>query len=59
MIEKSIHNKLGGKTNNTSDRIEMEIYSRIDSQADILRVESFVRIRKTMLATFVNKPVSM
>lgn len=59
VIEKSIHNKLGGKTNNTSDPIELEIYSRIDSQADILRVESFIRIRKTMLATFVNKPVSM
>ena len=59
VIEKSIHNKLGGKTNNTSDPIEREIYSRIDSQADILRVESFVRIRKAMPTTFVNKPVSM
>ena len=56
VIEMSIHNKLGGKT---SDPIEREIYSRIDSQADILRVESFVRIKKTMLATFVNKPVSL
>ena len=59
VIEMSIHNKLGGKTNNTSDPIEREIYSRIDSQADILRVESFVRMKKTMLATFVNKPVSL
>lgn len=59
VIEMSIHNKLGGKTNNTSDPIEKEIYSRIDSQADILRVESFVRMKKNMLATFVNKPVSL
>lgn len=59
VIEKSIHNKLGGKANKTSDPIEREIYSRIDSQADILRVESFVRMKKTMLATFVNKPVSL
>ena len=59
VIEMSIHNKLGGKTNNTSDPIEQEIYSRIDSQADILRVESFIRMKKTMLATFVNKPVSL
>lgn len=59
VIEKSIHNKLSGKANKTSDPIEQEIYSRIDSQADILRVESFVRMKKTMLATFVNKPVSL
>ena len=59
VIEKSIHNKLSGKLNNTSDPIEKEIYSRIDSQADMLRVESFVRIKKSMLATFVNKPVSL
>ena len=59
VIEKSIHNKLSGKANKTSDPTEREIYSRIDSQADILRVESFVRMKKKMLATFVNKPVSL
>ena len=59
VIKKAILNKLSGKTTTPQDPEELEIYSRIDSQADILRVESFVRMKKTMLTTFVNRPVSL
>lgn len=59
VIEKSIRNKLCGKVSNSSDPIEQEIYSRIDSQADILKVEAFMPMKKTMLNAFVNRPISL
>lgn len=59
VIEQSIRNKLCGKVSNSSDPIEQEIYSRIDSQADILKVESFMPMKKTMLTAFVNRPINL
>ena len=59
VIERAIKNKLSGKSSATNDLIEREIYARIDSQADVLKIESFVRTNKSVPSPYVNRPVSL
>lgn len=58
VIEQSIIDKLSGRKSSSSDPVTQEIYSRIDSQADILPVASFTRVeQKMILSTYANRPI--
>ena len=54
-----IKNRLSGRTTVPTDPQVREIFDRIQSQADVLRVESFSRTSREVPATFVNRPVSI
>ena len=59
VIEKSIIDKISGRKNRAADSLEQEIYSRMDSQADVLQVSSFVRVERTVPSTWVNRPINL
>lgn len=59
VIGQLILDKLCGRTSTLDDPLAQEIYSRIDSQADIMEVESFMPMKETMLAAYANKPINV
>lgn len=59
IIGNTIIEMLSGRKAKSNDPSEREIQERISTQADILRIESFIRVSKKVPIAFVNRPVSL
>ena len=59
IIGNTVMDILSGKNMKFIDSSEEEIQSRIRTQADIMRIESFVRVSNKVPSAFVNRPISL
>lgn len=59
IIGNTIIEMLSRRRTKSNDPSERDIQERISTQADIMRIESFIRVSKKVPNAFVNRPVSL